>query len=606
ATSATLIAVFVPLSFLSGQVGRLFSEFGLVLGVAVAVSTFVSLSLCPMMCAYVLKETGAEKSWFEKRVERTLEGMNSIYRAMLSRALKMPAVVLAVAVFIAASSVALYERLPNELTPPEDRGQFFIRIEAPLGASLAYTDAVTKEVEEVLTPLREDGTIATIISIVGQFGELRRASVIVRLATWENRTKSQQEIIAELRPALSRITGAAIRPGSPAGLGLRGSNNPVQVSVGGPEFASVAEWADTLASAMRENEGLTGVEVVYDNNQPGYNISVNRDRARDVGIEARAISEALQTLFASTDVTEYADRGRQYPVIVQAQVDDRNSARDLSNVFLRNDAGALVALDGLVTVDENATPRALNRYDRLPSVEVSAGLAEGYDLGSALAYVDQMASERLPAEAQIAYKGQAREFQDTSGGIAVVFGIALVIVFLVLAGQFESFIHPIIILLTVPLGVAGALGSILFAGMSINIYSQVGLILLIGLMAKNGILIVEFANQLRDEGHSIREAILEGSVVRLRPILMTTVATVLGAVTLMLTGGAGSESREAIGVVIVGGFSIATVLTLFVTPVVYDLLARFTRPRSAVAGDLDRAIEKAEATGRGPEPVPAE
>lgn len=603
ATSATLIAVFVPLSFLSGQVGRLFSEFGLVLGVAVAVSTFVSLSLCPMMCAYVLKETGAEKSWFEKRVERTLEGMNGIYRALLSRALKMPAVVLSVAVFIAASSVALYERLPNELTPPEDRGLFFVRISAPLGSSLAYTDRVVKEVEEVLTPLREDGTVAAIIAIVGQFGELRRATVVVRLADWAEREETQAQIVTRLRPEFAKITGAEIRPGSPAGLGLRGGGNPLQISVGGPEFASVTQWAETLAAAMRENEGLTGIEVVADNNQPGYNITVNRDRARDLGVEARAISEALQTLFASNDVTEYADRGRQYPVILQARDDDRNSARDLSNVFIRSDSGQLVALDGLVDVAEVATPRALNRYDRLPSVEVTAGFAEGYDMGSAIAFVQQAAAENLPPEAQIAYKGQSREFLDTSSGIQIVFGIALLIVFLVLAGQFESFIHPAIIMLTVPLGIAGALASILFTGMSLNIYSQVGLILLIGLMAKNGILIVEFANQLRDEGHSVREAILEGSVTRLRPILMTTVATVLGAVPLMLTGGAGSESREAIAVVIVGGFSVATVLTLFVTPVIYDLLARFTRPQSAVSADIERALEKAKASS---EPVPAE
>ncbi|KQT88174.1 efflux RND transporter permease subunit [Aurantimonas sp. Leaf443] len=604
ATSGTLIAVFVPLSFLQGQVGRLFSEFGLVLGVAVAISTFVSLSLCPMLCAFVLQEPGAGKSRFERFVERRLEGLNRLYRAALSRALRFPAFVLAIAVFIAASSVALYERLPNELTPPEDRGQFFVRIEAPLGSSLAYTDKATGEVEAILQPLREAGLVTNVLSIVGQYNELRRAFVIVRLSDWAEREESTQALIERLRPQIARITGAQARLGAPAGLGLRGSNNPLQISVGGPQFDEVNASAETLAEAMRANEGLTGIEVVADNNQPGYEISVNRDRARDLGVEVRDVSEALQTLFASNDVTEYEDRGRQYPVIVQARTDDRNSARDLSNVFLRNAEGGLVALDGLVDVAETATPRALNRYDRLPSVEVSAGLAEGYDLGRAIDFVNAAAAEKLPAGTQIAYKGQAREFLDTSGGILVVFGIALLIVFLVLAGQFESFVHPIIILLTVPLGIAGALATILFTGQSLNIYSQVGLILLVGLMAKNGILIVEFANQLRDEGRSVREAILEGSVVRLRPILMTTVATVLGAVPLMLTGGAGSESRAAIGAVIVGGFTVATVLTLFVTPVIYDLLARFTSPRSAVAGELDAALDKA-AAGHEPEAAPA-
>jgi len=602
ATTAVLIAVFVPLSFLQGQVGRLFTEFGLVLGVAVAVSAFVSLSLCPMLSSRILCEPGTQRSWFERLVERSLERLNSGYRRVLRLALGWPALVLAVAAFVAMSSVALFGRLPNELTPPEDRGQFSVRIEAPLGASLAYTDGIAKQVEAILRPLREAGTVTGVQTIVGQWGELRRANVIVRLADWKERDQSQDAIITSLRPELNKILGAEVRANSPAGLGLRGSANPLQVSIGGPEFADVAAWAEQLAEAMRGNDGLTGVELDYDNNQPGYDISIDRNRARDLGIDVRMVSEALQTLFASREVTEYLDRGRQYPVMLQAQGTDRNSARDLANVYLRNEAGTLVSLDGLVTVAENATPRALNRYDRLPSVEVSAGLAEGYDMGRGIAFVREAAEEVLPPEAQIAFKGQAREFLDTSSGVQVVFGIALLIVFLVLAAQFESWIHPTVILLSVPLGISGAFATLLFTGMSLNIYSQVGLILLVGLMAKNGILIVEFANQLRDEGYSVREAILEGTVTRLRPILMTTFATVLGAVPLMLTGGAGSESREAIGVVIVGGFTVSTVLTLFVTPVLYDLLARFTRPGSASAADIERALEE----GETPAAVPAE
>jgi multidrug efflux pump len=296
-------------------------------------------------------------------------------------------------------------------------------------------------------------------------------------------------------------------------------------------------------------------------------------------------------MLASREITSYVDRGREYPVIVQARPDDRRTPTDLANIFVRSGGSSeLVPLSALVHLSEGAAAPELRRYDRLPSITIQAALAEGYDLGSAIRFMQEVAAETLPPEATLGYAGQTQQFLETSGGVAVTFGLALLIVFLVLAAQFESFMHPLIIMLSVPLAVSGALLSLWLTGNSLNVYSQIGIILLIGLMAKNGILIVEFANQLRDEGRSIRAAVLEASVLRLRPIVMTVVATILGAVPLVIATGAGAESRAAIGIVIVGGLGIASLLTLFVTPVLYDLLARYTRPINAVEQELERQL----------------
>ncbi|ESR23092.1 efflux RND transporter permease subunit [Lutibaculum baratangense] len=590
ATSATLIAVFVPISFLQGQVGRLFSEFGLILAIAVAVSTFVALSLTPVLCAALLRDT-PERGLLERLVDRVTALTNAIYRRLLRGALAAPYLVIAIAAVIGATSVELYQRLPKELTPQEDRGVFFVSITAPQGSNLAYTDRATRQVEEVLRPYLDDGTATALISIVGRWGELRRAFVVVRLPPWAERERNVQDIISELRPKLGAITDARAFPIAPAGLGLRGASNPLRVVVGGPNFDEVEAWSATLEERMRADERLTDVERDFQENQPGFNVTVDRDRARDLGIDVRTISEALQTLFASAEVTEYTDRGRQYPVMLQAREEHRSTPADLASVFVRApDSGELVPLSGLIELQERASAAALNRHNRLPSVEIQAGLAEGTDLGQAIDIVRQIADAELPGGATISFSGQAKEFLETSQGVEIVFALALLIVYLVLAAQFESFIHPVVILLSVPLAVSGAFLTLLLTGISLNIYSQVGLVLLVGLVAKNGILIVEFANQLRDEGMTVREAILEGSVLRLRPIMMTVISTLLGALPLAISTGAGAEARTTIGLVIIGGFALASFLTLFLTPVLYDLLAGYSKPRGAIEKRLNAAL----------------
>jgi multidrug efflux pump len=363
------------------------------------------------------------------------------------------------------------------------------------------------------------------------------------------------------------------------------------VVIGGPDYESIQGWSEAILERAEANPGLLNVETDFEQNQPQLSVGIDRARADDLGIGVETIARTLQTMLASREITSYVDRGREYPVIVQARAEDRRTPTDLANIFVRAESsGELVPLTALVQLEEGAAAPTLRRYNRLPSITISAALEDGYDLGSAIRFMQDVAAETLPVEATLGFSGQSQVFLETSGGIFIVFAFALLIVFLVLAAQFESFVHPLIILLSVPLAVAGALLSLWLTGLSLNVYSQIGIILLIGLMAKNGILMVEFANQLRDHGRSVREAILEGAALRLRPILMTVISTILGALPLALATGAGAESRVAIGVVVIGGLGFASLLTLFVTPVLYDLLARFARPTGAVGRELDQAL----------------
>jgi multidrug efflux pump len=601
-TTVTLIAVFVPISFLGGTIGKLFAEFGVVLSIAVAVSSVVALSLCPVLSSKILLE-GRDRGRMEMAVDRALQALNRGYRAALGLALRMPVVVLGTSLIIAGSAYSFYQLLPKELTPREDRGVFFISITGPQGASIDYMDAATKDVEKVVQDLIEGGDAWTYISIVGRRNDPRRAFTVVRLADWKTRERGQNEIVRSIIPPLAQITDVRAFPISPAGLGLRGSRNPVRVVIGGPDFESVKKWSTTLRERLRSNSNLLNLETDYEENQPELRIQINRERARDLGIEVATIAQTLQALFASTEATTYVDRGREYKVIVRSRAEDRVTPDDLAGAFVPSSkTGGLLPLSGFVTVTETAASPQLSRYDRLPSITLSASLADGYDLGTALDYIVAEAEQVLPPSARISFSGQSKEFLETSSGVALTFVMAILIVYLVLAAQFESFVHPVIILLSVPLAVTGALATIWMTGSSLNVYSQVGLVLLVGLMAKNGILIVEFANQMRDEGLDVRDAVLEASVVRLRPILMTVISTVLGAVPLALAGGAGAESRISIGIVIIGGFGMASFLTLFLTPVLYDLLARFTKPRGYIEKKLaaelgDRVKVKA---GTGP------
>ena len=579
ATTAVLVAVFVPVSFMEGEIGKLFAEFGIVLAVAVAVSALVALTLSPVLAAKIMPRE-ERPNLLTRTVNRMIGGLERIYGAVLDRLIARPVPILAATAFAMAGAFAVYGHLPRELTPPEDRGQIRITVTAPQGSNLAYTDMATRQVEAALEPLRQDGTVTNVTTIVGTWGELRRSLLFVNLAPWKERDRSVEEVIDTLRPELARITQAETFIRAAGGLGLSSGQGNIRWMLGGPDMARAAGWANDLAAALEGDPRLASIEIGYSANQPGASLSIDRARAQDLGLSAETIAQTLQVLFASRSVGEYTSDGRQYPVILQASPDDRDSVGDMLAVFLRNDRGDLIPLSAFASIQTGATAPAVNRYDRLISVEMEADIGPGIDLAGAMAAVEQAAAD-LPAGAVLAWEGQAKDYLESSGGIATVFAMSLVIVFLVLAAQFESFRTPLTIMLTVPLGLAGAVLTLLIAGGTVNIFSQVGMILLIGIMAKNGILIVEFANQLREEGKPLAEAAREGAVTRLRPVMMTTIATVLGAVPLAIASGAGAESRRAIGAVIVGGLSGAFVLTLLITPVIYVLIEGLRRSPEA-------------------------
>ncbi|MGE4660846.1 MAG: efflux RND transporter permease subunit [Arenicellales bacterium] len=589
ATSVTLIAAFVPISLLKGQVGRLFSEFGLIMAAAVVISTFVALTLSPMMASRILKPSAPvpskdeDSTGSDATARLSQSAMSRWYHTALKRAIDAPLVVIALAAVFTLGGVALYETLPRDLAPREDRGVAFIPMSAPQGSTASYTDAQARIIERQLLPFQEDGSIETVYSIVGWGNRPYQGFVVMRLAHWDEREQSQAELVRKMRPITRRLLGARAGIASPAGLGLRGSSTPLRIVVGGPDFDLVKETAAKLLHHAESNDSLINPRMDYEENQPQIDLKLDRRRADDLGVSVEEIAFTLQSMFASKQVSSYIDRGREHPVIIQARKQDRRDLNSLANVFVRSidpESGArkLVPLSVFVSATENAAAAELRRFDRLPSITISAGLAPDYMLGQAVQFMEQGAEELLPSNIKMSYSGQSKVFKSASGGVLLSFSFALLIVFLVLAAQFESFVSPLVIILSVPLAVAGAIYSLTVMGLSLNVYSQIGIILLIGLMAKNGILIVEFANQLRAAGKSVRDAVIEASVLRLRPIVMTVMSTIFGATPLILASGAGAESRIAIGWVIVGGLGLALILTLFLTPLLYDLMAGFSKP----------------------------
>jgi multidrug efflux pump len=462
---------------------------------------------------------------------------------------------------------------------------------APEGASFEYTQRYARDMENVLLPLLDQGEAYRVLISTPRFGSgaaVNNSIAIISLENWDQRERSTQQIVGSLFPALSAMPGVRAFPIQPGGLGQRGFSTPVQFVLGGDTYEDLARWRDAFLAKASENPRLLNLDADYKEVKPQLLIQVDRNRAADLGVSVSEVGRTLETMLGSRRVTTYLDRGEEYDVILQAEDADRRTPGDIENLYVRaSKSGELVPLSSLVTVSEGADAATLNRFNRLRSITISANLAPGYTLGEALIYLRSVAEETLPTEARIDYKGQSRELQESSSSVLVTFALALLVVFLVLAAQFESFIHPLIIMLTVPLAVVGALLGLELSGGSLNIYSQIGIVMMVGLAAKNGILIVEFANQLRDAGASVEEAILEAARLRLRPIVMTSISTVIGVLPLILGGGAGAESRMAIGVVVFAGVLFSTVLTLGVVPTFYRLLAPYTRSPEAVTQTLE-------------------
>ena len=581
ATTAVLIAVFVPMAFQEGNNGRLFRELAVALAGAVAISAFVALTLTPMMCSLLIRPHKREARGLGAWIDRRLAALADFYRRQLGRHVGKPWLFLAVMAGALVASVALFMAVPRELAPTEDRGAFFVSANGPEGGGFDYTVRQTAQVEEVLMRHVGEGKPISRINarVPGGFGgggDMQNGQAIVLLKPWDEREQTTDDVVDAVSAELAKIPGVRAVPTVRQGL-VRGGGQPLQVVLGGPDYAQLVEWRDRLQARLEANPGLSSVDSNYKETRPQVRVLIDRDRAADLGVAVADIGNTLQAMLGSSRATTYVSEGKEYDVVVQAERADRSSIQDLQNLYVRARGGALVPLSSVVTVSEIAEPGTLNRFNRLRSITVSARLEQGYPLGEAIAFARQAAAEELPDTAQIDFGGQSREYLQAGGAALFTFGMALLIVFLVLAAQFESFVHPLVIMLTVPLAVLGALLGLSATGNTLNLFSQIGIVMLIGLAAKNGILIVEFANQRRDDGLSIRDAVLDAAATRLRPILMTSVATVTGALPLMFATGAGSASRSAIGVVVVFGVLLSTFLSLFVVPAFYLLLAKYTR-----------------------------
>ncbi|MDP9560757.1 UNVERIFIED_ORG: HAE1 family hydrophobic/amphiphilic exporter-1 [Rhizobium nepotum] len=590
ATTATLAAVFIPLSFLPGQLGGLFREFGFVLAFAVGLSSIVALTLCPMLASRMLKDGLKEPTgplaWFGNVFAST-------YKTTLSACLNNPLIVIIVALVFSGLSWIAFGMIQNELTPREDRASVMMRVTAPQGVSLDYTRDQLQRIEENLQPLRDSGEIRNIYSITGMNGSSNTGFLVLTLAPWADRDRTQNQIAADVTAAANKVPalrGNAMQPNS---LRIRGAGNGLQMAMVGSNYQALTAATQKLLLSMEESGLFETPRLDNEPNQAQLSVSIDRERASDLGIDITGLSRAMQSLLEGRSVVDVFVDGDAIPVRLLSSTRPINDPTDLENVFLKTGDGKIVPMSVIATLKENAVAPQLNREQQLPSVGFTANLKDGVSLGQALEKVNELSQSLLPPGARLLPLGEAATLEENSSGMLLTFGFAIAIIFLVLAAQFESVLSSIIIMSTVPLGLACAVIALLVTGSSLNVYSQIGLVLLVGVMAKNGILIVEFANHLRDQGATVREAIEKATSIRLRPVMMTMIATILGGVPLVLAQGAGAEARIALGWVIVGGLGFATLVTLYITPVSYLLIARFAKPQADEEIRLHRELELA-------------
>lgn len=576
AMTITLAAVYAPIAFQTGRTGRLFVEFALTLAGAVLVSGFVALSLSPMMCSLLLKNHSSH-GFLYRFIERMLGGLTTGYRSALNFALTIRFAVALVAVMVGGSGYLLVTQIPSELSPIEDRGTIVTIGVGPEGSTIDYTQRYAEAINE---RLRSEPAVERTMQVIGFGNDVGRVMIFGRLVDWEDRNKSQQEIVASLAPKMAAVTGLMAFPTNPPSLGQSPTSKPVQfVLMTSLPYSELQKAVEAIQAEARSFPGLINLESDLKLNKPQISVQIDREKAALMGMDVQAIGRAVETMLGGRQVTRFKRDGKQYDVVVQVKPQDRSTPNDLSQIFVRARGGAMVPLSNLVQIKETVAPKELNHFNKLRAVTLTATLAPGVSLGEALDFLETAATRTLPSGVYYDYNGTSREFKQSSAGLYMVFLLALAFIYLVLAAQFESWIDPFVIMLTVPLSMAGALLALKLTGQSLNVYSQIGLVTLVGLITKHGILIVEFSNQLRAKGMELRDAVVEASVLRLRPILMTTAAMVLGTVPLARAVGAGAESRQAIGWVIVGGLLLGTLLTLFVIPVAYTLLARRNLPR---------------------------
>ncbi len=592
ATTLVLIAVFVPITFLEGDIGRLFTEFALTIAAAVGFSSLIALTLSPMLASKILKPSQDKGNRLIQTVDKSIKKLRQGYISLLTRCMKLPIIVILMFALLIVGTAFIYPKIAKEFTPTEDRGAFYIIVNGPEGASFKYIEEYMTEIERRMMPYVDSGEITRLLvrapRAFGNIESFNSGIAIIILNDWAQR-RPAKEIMDEVRANLAELPGVRAFPVMRQGLG-GGTQKPVQFVLGGSTYEELAQWRDILIEKIEQSDlGLEGLDTDYKETRPQIDFQVNYNRAADLGVNIQDIGRTLETMMGGRNITTFLSRGEEYDVIVEGERDEQRSFTDIQNIYVESSkTGTMVPLSSLVTIKEYGAAETLARFNRIRSITFEANLQGDTRLGDALKGIESLVREHLPAEAIIDYKGQSRDYLMSGNSIIFVFIIGLLVVFLVLAAQFESWIHPLVIMLTVPLAMGGGLFGLYITGNSLNIYSQIGLIMLVGLAAKNGILIVEFANQLRDEGMRFNRSILEASETRFRPIVMTGLTTLAGAVPLILSSGAGAETRIVIGIVVLAGVLAATFFTLFVVPVAYGLIAR----KTGSPKDIERQLEE--------------
>ena len=595
ATTVVLVAVFVPLIFIKGITGVLFTQTAITLASAVVISSFVALSLSPMIGSKVLRKN-MNKSKIVVKFEKFLKNITSIYKQSLMTWVRKRKIIISFLGIVLSLTIFLFNYAPKELIAPEDRGAFFVIVKAPQGSGFNFTKSKAEDIENLLLPNVGNGEYRKLILRVPGFGksakQVNSGFIIVLLEPWAKRDRDGVKIMRESFGKISQVPGVLAFPIMPQGIRTGGVESPVQFVILGNTYDQLIEWKKIIKKEARKNPGLTSIQDDFDLNKPQLNVQIDQKKAADLGVSTEEIGRTIETIFGSKRVTNFTRDGKEYSIILQGDIKDRQEPNSISKVFVRsNNNGKLVSVSNLIRYEEEGQSPFLARYNRQKAVTISARLVGDYSLDEALNFLVKVVDNNIP-EAQIAYKGESEEYKKTNTELYIIFILALVTAYLAMCAQFESWKHPLTIMLTVPLAILGGLLGILVVGSSLNIYSQIALIILIGLSAKNGILIVEFANQLRKEGKNLETSIIEAASIRFRPILMTSLSTIIGVLPLILGSGPGAASRLTVGITIFGGMLFSTFFTLYVIPTIYSIIGKNTQRIDAVEIELNKQLKK--------------
>ncbi len=595
ATTVVLVAVFIPLIFIKGITGVLFTQTAITLASAVVISSFVALSLSPMLGSKFLNKN-MNKSKIVIKFEKILKNINILYKQSLITWINKRKIIFSFLAATLALTVFLFNFSPKELIAPEDRGAFFVIVKAPQGSGFNFTKNKAEDIEKLLLPKVGQGEYRKLIMRVPGFGksakQVNSGFIIVLLEPWSKRDRHGVKIMRESFGQISKVPGVLAFPIMPQGIRTGGVESPVQFVLLGNTYEELIKWKEVLKREARKNPGLTSIQDDFDLNKPQLNVQIDQKKAADLGVSTEDIGRTIETIFGSKRVTNFTQDGKEYSIILQGDIKDRQEPDSISKVFVRSqNNGKLVSISNLVQYVEEGQSPFLARYNRQKAVTVSARLVGDYSLDEALKFLANVVKENTP-QAKIAYKGESEEYKKTNNELYIIFALALITAYLAMCAQFESWRHPLTIMLTVPMAILGGLLGILVVGSSLNVYSQIALIILIGLSAKNGILIVEFANQLRKEGKNIQSAILEASAIRLRPILMTSLSTIFGVLPLIIGTGPGAASRLTVGITIFGGMLFSTFFTLYVIPTIYTIIGKNSQRIDAVEIELNKQLKK--------------